>query len=392
MHNSKYLYIDDIPAFLSTDVPASNGLLNIIDSEVPYNYNIYEGFTSMSDAQHVGQWMKSYEKQELDEDASIQRGLEDGRKVYSDSVMVKENILYRTFGKINSEDSSYIALLPVKEVWEKVVDEAAPYFDFGNIEKADSIGTYWRNLLLMQDLFFNVNEQASPSDSLISTSYSKKTPEYNVYYNPNAAGGLLSDTYISGSRLCSNGMIYYLKQWPFTKEQLYFKKIVVEAERESSLMDNKDCTFNYRTAIGDSISQNGYLDIVPKTSTSNWTATFELANTLAGTYDICVVVLPKTVYNPFSRDFKPNKFTAVLNYVDAEGQSQQQEFKTAVSNDPYVVDTVSIGRFTFPVCNYGQQDALVSLQLKCNIANREVKFSREMLLDCIYLKPVKEEE
>lgn len=397
MHNDKYLYITDIPASLSNDIPANNGLLNIISDGIPYNYNVYEGLTSMGEAQHVGTFIKSYERQELDENASIQRGLEDGKKVYSDSVMIKENILFRTFGQINSEDSSYFALLPSEDVWKYVVTEADPYFNFGNIEKADSIGTYWRNLLLMSDLFFNDNEQASKRgegeyDSIISTTYDRKHPEDHVFYKPNSAGGILSDTYISGERMCSNGKIYFLKAWPFTKEQLYFKDIKVEGENSNAIIGSADCTFNYRTAIGDSISENEYLDIVPKTSTSNWTVTYELANTLSGTYDIQVVLLPKTVSNPFSRDFKPNKFTAILNYVDVDGSSKQEELQKAAVNDAYVTDTVSLGRFTFPVCNYGQRDALVTLQLKCNVANREVKYSREMLLDCIILKPVEKED
>ena len=63
-----------------------------------------------------------------------------------------------------------------------------------------------------------------------------------------------------------------------------------------------------------------------------------------------------------------------------------------MTNNPYCVDTVVIGRFTFPVCNYQQQDATVSLQLKCSIANRQTSYSRDMYLDCIYLKPVSDED
>ena len=114
----------------------------------------------------------------------------------------------------------------------------------------------------------------------------------------------------------------------------------------------------------------------------------EIANTLSGTYDICVVILPKTVKNPNSRDFKPNKFKAVLNYVDLDGNLQQENFATEMTNDAHVVDTVVIGRFTFPTCNYQQSDVTASLQLQCSIAPRQTTYSREMYLDCIYLKPV----
>jgi hypothetical protein len=79
---------------------------------------------------------------------------------------------------------------------------------------------------------------------------------------------------------------------------------------------------------------------------------------------------------------------ATLNYVDLDGEAKKQEYPTEITNNPYVVDTVVIGRFTFPTCNYQQTDVNVSLQLKCSIGNRQTSYSREMYLDCIYLKPV----
>lgn len=392
MHNNKQIVIEDMPSCLSTDIPARNGLLNIVGEALPYSYNLYECLTSMDNTAHIGRFLKKYERQELDENASIQRGIEDGKKVYSDSVMIRENILFRTFGKISDEDSSYVAFLPTEEIWKDALDEASPYFYYGEGAVADSISQYWKNLLLMQDLFYNWNEQTSISDSIRSTSYSSRTPEYNVYYRPLSDDGILSPKYVNGEQECSNGTIYHMHAWPFTKEQLYFRPVKVEGEREANIIESKDCTFNNRSVRADSVSGNGYLDIVPRTATSNWTATFEIANTLSGTYDICAVILPKTVFNAFSRDVKPNKFIATLNYVDSLGNKSQAVFKEEKSNDPYRVDTVTIGRFTLPVCNYGQPDSKVSLQLQCSVKNSQVKFSREMYLDCVYLKPVRKEE
>lgn len=370
------------------NIPAMNGLLHIVDREVPYNYNIYEGLTSMSRYKHFGKFLKHYEKQELDENASIQRGIEDGLIVYSDSVMNKTNILYRTFGQINSEDSTYFMFIPDSATWSDVDKEASQYFNYGSILKADSISDYWKNVSLMQGLYYNRNIQHHIMDSINSTMYSAREPEYNVFYRPFDAGGILTGAYIADSLYCSNGTIYNLRKWPFTKEQLYFRPITVETEYQSVLVDSKDCTFNYRTAIGDSISKDGYLDIVQKTSTSNWNVSFRLANTLSATYDIYVVILPKTVYNKNSRDFKPNKFVASLTYQNLDGTKTTVNYDDPISNDPYKVDTVHVGRVTLPTCNYEQQDVTVTLTLTCKMTNRETKFSREMYLDCVYLKPV----
>ena len=380
------------------NMPAKNGLLHIVTREVPYNYNIYEGITTMSQYAHIGKFFKGFETHELDENASIQRGIEDGLKVYSDSVMVKKNILYNRFGLINSEDSCYFMLMPDANMWEDIVAEAKPYFNYGSVLKADSISNYWMNSLILQGVFFNRNIQYHCLDSINSTWYNRYEPEYNVFYHPYDEGGVMTSEYIGDSLYCSNGVIYSLKKWPFNKEDLYFRPVQIEAERTSALIDNKDCTFNYRSARADTVAAGGYLDIVPAKSTSNWTAKFEVENTLAGTYDVCVVVLPKTVYNPNSRDVKPNKFKALLTYEDLDGSKVSVEYPsgegapTELTNDPYCVDTITVGRVTFPTCNYSQKIVTVNLQINCSIANRETKYSREMFLDCIYLRPVLDEK
>ena len=393
MLNNKYLPLLSTALYNATIVPensnqpAKNGLLHVVREDVQYTYNIYEALTSMAEFAHFGRFLSHYEKQELDEQRSIMAGIVNGQKVYSDSVMVKENALFRVFDQIMSEDSTFLMLAPDATIWQMVYEEAAQYFNYGAMPKADSISEYWATMSLMGDLVYNRNIQ-HPQDSLFSTSFRTRDWPYHVYYEPLAAGGLLAKSNFKDSLLCSNGYIYRLKQWPFTPEDLYFHPLITQGEREASIREYKDCTMNYRSVVADSVSGNAYVDIVPRTSTSNWQAIFEIANTLSGTYDICAVILPKTTYNPNSRDFKPNKFVATLNYVDLDGEAKKQEYPTELCNNPHVVDTVVIGRFTFPTCNYQQTDVNVSLQLKCSIGNRQTNYSREMYLDCIYLKPV----
>ena len=398
MLNDKFLPLTPTSIYNATvlenryNLPAKNGLLHMVDDDAQYTYNIYEGVTSLDEFSHIGNFLAHYEKQELDERRSIVAGLEDGKKVYSDSVMVKENALFRVFDQIMSEDSTYAMLMPSAETWQPEYEKARKYFNYGSIEKADSIGEYWTNVSLIRDLIVNRNVQRSEVDSMFTTSYTNRDWPYHVYYKPFEAGGLMDPANIKDSLLCSNGYIYRVKQWPFRPADIYYRPIEVQGEREANLLEYKDCTFNYRAAIGDTISGNAYLDIVPKTGTSNWTATFEVRNTLSGTYDICAVILPKTVYLANSRDFKPNKFKATLTYVDENGEQKVEKFDTEQKNNAYVVDTVVIGRFTFPTCNYQQTDATVRLELECSITRRETSYSREMFLDCILLKPVSDEE
>jgi hypothetical protein len=76
--------------------------------------------------------------------------------------------------------------------------------------------------------------------------------------------------------------------------------------------------------------------------------------------------------------------------VDEKGTSQtfncnNTEFET----DPARIDTVVLAEnFHFPAANYSTNEIKVSVKLKCAISTRETaKYSREMYLDCIYLRP-----
>ncbi|MBQ4294546.1 MAG: hypothetical protein II755_03060, partial [Prevotella sp.] len=152
----------------------------------------------------------------------------------------------------------------------------------------------------------------------------------------------------------------------------------------------KDCTYNVRHAAGDSISKGGYLDILARTATANWELTYRVNNTLSGNYDVCAIILPRTVDNPGATGLKPCKFRATINYVDSLGNNQTFNCgNTQFRTNPERVDTIVLAEnFHFPACNFDQSDIKVSVRLTCSILARETSsYSREMYLDCIYLRP-----
>lgn len=379
--------------------PARNGLLHVAGSEARYTYNIYEALTSLDDLGHIGQFFARYEKQELDEDQSIQAGLVDGQKIYSDSVMVKKNILFRTFDQIMSEDSAFAMIVPDAQTWQTVYDQARGFFDYAYVAKADSVSDYWTHVALLSDLVWNRNVQRTEQDSIFSTSYSPLTWPYHVYYDPAAAGGLLDPANLADSLRCSNGTIYHIRQWPFTPAQLYYRPISTQAEWSDYIKeyDRTNTVLNLRQTVGDTISGNAYMDIAPQRTGSNWSVTYRVYNTLSATYDVCAIILPKSVYNN-GRDVKPNKFTAAITYRDADGQEvtlpveDENHRLIELTNDPYRVDTVRLARIKLPACNYAMPDPTVSVTLTCSITTRQTQYSREMFLDCIYLKPVDDDD
>ena len=370
-----------------------NGTLHIIQGSLPYNRNLYEVLTSQPQFSPLGQFIRSYDEDDFDENASLSSGMVDGVPVYVDSVVIERNRFLEKVALLGAEDSSYVAVVPSIDGWQNAYEEAMQYFVFDEtVSKRDSIQQYWTHRGLMDDAVFSLNMQSSPKDSLVSPQYDRKHPEYHVFYKPYSEGILSHPTRIFQ---CSNGTLYETAEWPFTPEQTYFRELKTEGEETALILDYGYCNYNKRVFSADSVSESGYLDIVPATGTSNWNVMFKLENTLSASYDIYAVVLPKSVYNPLDPDLRPCKFKAAINYVDEQGKEQSFDCgNTIFQTDPLRVDTVLLAsNFHFPACNYGQVNTKISLKLTCNILARESsRFAREMYLDCIYLRPSKKEE
>ena len=370
-----------------------NGTLHILQGSLPYNRNIYEVLTSQPQFAALGQFIRSYDEDEFDENASLSSGMVDGVPVYVDSVVIERNRFLEKVALLGAEDSTYLMVVPAADGWQRAYSQALNYFNYdGTVSKRDSIQQYWTHRGLLDDAAFSLTLQASPQDSLVTSQYDRKYPKYHVFYKPFDNGIMSSRKRIFN---CSNGTLYETAEWPFTPEQTFFRELKAEGEETTLILDYSFGNYNRRIFSADSVSESGYLDIVPSSGNANWSMTFKLENTLSATYDVCAIVLPKSVYNTIDPDEKPTKFKAVINYIDEKGQSQTYDCGgTVFQNDPLRVDTIVLAKgFHFPACNYGQVNTKISLKLTCSILARESsRFAREMYLDCIYLRPSKKEE
>lgn len=376
-------------AATKTNIPAKNGLLHKLAKDAFYYYNIYDAITSLDEYAHFGTELLRFERRELNEDASVVADIINGQKIYSDSVTYKYNYLFRYFDAVNQEDSTFFMLAPSKKAWDKVYNEAKNYFCYNNLEKGDSVQSFWTTVSLLQDLFYNENIQKAPKDSLVSTSYSAYSWPYNVYYDPYGPDGIITRSNVSSVRECSNGYIMNIDSWPFDMKNLYFHPITVQGEATWNMVKYTDCSCDVASAIGDTISGNAYLNIKSK-SNKNWDITYNVGGTLSGTYDVCAVVLPRTVYRKTSKDDRPNKLYGVVTYKDSVERTI--EFPEPAISSGVTVDTICLGRVTLPVCNYGQKDPNLKVTIKCVLARTETDFTRDCMLDCIYMRPVNEED
>ena len=384
--------IDNVPVTVA-NTKASNGVLHIMQRALAYKHNLFEMLCDNPLLSVIGISLSRFNEDEFDPDASVSNGSIDGVPVYVDSVVYERNRLLSSIGQLRDEDSTYLVVVPTAEGWNRVYEETAKYFQYEkSIEKRDSLQQYYTLRALLEDAVFNMTDQKSVNDSLISVPYirtnrtfEKGKKVYHVFKKPFEPGGIL---YGAKPLTCSNGTIYTTDNWSFNPMETWFRDIYVETENATVIPPFKACTYNAHRHTADSISGNAYLQIIPERGTSNWEMIFQINNTLSGDYDIYAILLPQSVAGLEST--KPCKFKATINYVDEDNNEQSFNCdNNQFQSDPERVDTILLAEgFHFPVCNYDQRNTKISIKITCSILARETsRYSREMLLDCIYLRP-----
>ncbi len=135
------------------DIPARNGLLHVLDSKNEFFFNIYEYIKFSGDVPIFSEYLVKRDTTYFLESASIE-GLpdENGNPTYVDSVYFQDNMMfnrssYNPTGSettdawmnsmkmfnayINTEDSSYVMVIPTDAAWMAAVEKMKPYYNYG---------------------------------------------------------------------------------------------------------------------------------------------------------------------------------------------------------------------------------------------------------------------
>ncbi|MBO7442694.1 MAG: fasciclin domain-containing protein, partial [Paludibacteraceae bacterium] len=179
----------------SVNTVCNNGILHVLNSELPFHPNIYELFELDPDIDSMYTIIKYYDDDSLDVNRSVYRGVdEDGNRIYVDSVMIKANrLMQRLDSYIYREDSDYLVIAPRKSSYNERYQLVNSYFNFnGHEDDRDSLQQYYANYFTLNTLFYNRNANIYDKDSLVTTTYSKWDPEHNVFYKPYTDEGLLA--------------------------------------------------------------------------------------------------------------------------------------------------------------------------------------------------------
>ncbi len=335
----------------STNISCKNGLLHLVDANINYKTNIYElmeqlykksldGAYDVDPSSPRGGSLYAFLQQtnsdSLDQKRSVSRGVDaNGEKIWVDSVVIRNNTTLKNVDAlVYEEDSSYIALVPTVEAFQKrfniykdllkfnpIENEKDDPNDTERISTTDSLQAYFANMFAMNDLFFNKNANEHWQDSLKSTTYFSNGPMYGVYYRvdkktPQYKERPTNDILAGLTPVeCSNGDAYIIDDYPMSPTEQAFKRIQLSAF--TYLSDKAEYVQN----VGSKTYQSGTFDeydVIPnpteedpekvdsiyrgktsysfvdfqETSSKNPTISFFIPNTLSGEYEIYLVTSP----------------------------------------------------------------------------------------------------
>ena len=390
-----------------TNIRCANGLIHVLANGkyMDYRPSIYEYITTAPEYRDVlGAWFEKYTVEEIDPKKSIAGGVnKDGEVEYVDSVMVKRSVIMNNFKAfISEEDSNYAMVLPTPDVWTTMYDSAKQFYEYWETERGrDSLQDFYTKSALLTDMFFNMNDwvQKSPSDSVVSTLFSKNTRKenkipYNVDYKPyDKQTGLFGAC--QDSIMLSNGVIYRWNTWPYEDSLTYRRTIRIEAE-DAKLQSDQGFVLNrrYVSRINGVKLPKSIQVMEISANMKDWDAVYPIENNLKGWYEFKLVIAPQ------STPALPNIFHPVVYYVDGSDKNltliddkKKVGFawkKTNFENDMTKLDTITIGRAEIPACNYKTTSSRLRLQISSAISGSLANdHTEKMLLDCILLEPIK---
>lgn len=426
MRNGKYLAltpttIGDGVAISDVRMPSNNGMLYKVGERIPYFHNVWEAIQADSVGEHaldsVARYFEQFEELYFDASSSVPDTLDaDGNLHYIDSVTVRYNSYFNSYGNIDSEDSVYYYLAPTNKVWKEKIEEYKKYFvcahNATTAEKLpqyrDSIQNLYAKQCLLGVTFFNARRQPDRTmrDSIVSTvwsgsSYADYNGEYK-YDRPFDADGIFGGLSYTE---CSNGRLYKTDDWKITPEETFMQKIKIEAEssRYYTVKDETKMIVSVESQNNEEfrgkVSGDQYLLVTfsGNDRRPNPEITFDISGTYSNCpYDIKVVFATRLARDANQTDLTPRNITASINYydtVDKDGFLATPKTLTLerTVTDAEVMDTMVVARdFIFPVCNVGETVSRVQLTIASNVSRTEVTngtYSNNLAIDCIIFEP-----
>ena len=411
----------------------SNGVLFTMDKQMKFQPNVFEAFRKDHDYDSIYSFLYNshYYYKVFQPSQSVAGSIVNGKTQYLDSVFTQRNELYSYVGLINSEDSDYIMVAPTNEVWDKLIQEYQPYFDYPEkLTDRDSMAYTNARLAIVEGTTFSrtFNSDAALQDSAMSTScirsyISRKSSwggvpfEYYQYYMPKAAKGALNQT---ETMQCSNGEVRKAKEWNIDKRMSFHTYRIadnydlkeVKKDYDNSIKDSIDAVSHVNGSVTADNKQfynkvwgNTFMTFESQVATNNHWMTYTLPGVLSNIgYDIFLVYVPALAADTTATDEQrlPTKFKAkvIAPGLSTDGVALDYndhhyfiEKSSAYQPEPDSICYVQLASdFKFPKCTYGVGDESMKayLRIESSVSNNELRkksFIRTMRINCILVVP-----
>ena len=450
-------YVFDGVSVATPNQPSNNGVMHLLQGMASYYPNLYEYVTDSllaigKDIDSLRHLFLKYEQTTLDEKNSIVGPIVDGVQTYIDSVMIVSNTLLGRGGlnaDLDEEDSTYTMLLPTNEAWVKNYNRIKPYFHYAATTKAQSYIVQNNKTQRTDNVTVTIDADLM-ADSLTKQMLTENlvfsnTNGYNLWLTGNAHPVHGSDTLYTTTRnklsnpreilaqakesvKMSNGTGYIMDSLAIYPWESYAPAIDVAVRNVNNRAHVANANghavhvVNPGSWTGELFQQNPYYYwLEPTGPYAIPELRLYLNDVLSTTYELYCVFYPNTVTDSIGQVLpQPNRVSFTLNYCEADGSLKDYVFENqnadsvasfkqrfpdsaekadhylAFENDPTKVDTLYIGRFTFPVCYAGlsTDNDRVSPNLKITTPftafdrTLMAAYARDLRIAAVILKPV----
>ena len=356
--------------------------------------------------------------------------------------------------QLDNEDSLYTVLIPTNEAWEEAYNRIASYYkyietidyqDLGHTDVGNNKGGSKTSAMSATNGKTTISLQAPPADAAIQAvgaywndSISKILLSQNLIfsenvkrYNSKLASGsafvetdtLRSTTYSYLTNLTaldeateevvklSNGHARILNKLPFLPEETYAP--VIKTREVGRIVTAIGSNYKKVRWVGslesicvldDDKEEFGWVETeLPESSNFAPELDFYLPGVLSTTYDVSLVTVPN--YSLPKAERKPYTLIVDINYTDANnkqitGRFDGETVQIGNANIKKVVpfergadkvDTIKLGRITFPICYAGTQakpNIKVMHSINSFLSSYKKKYEQVLRIANIIMEPV----
>lgn len=301
---------------------------------------------------------------------------------------------------------------------ETTLSSAPAGSEFSTAESywTDSITKRW----ITNNLIFSETNGKYNSKLTTGMSFAENDTLYSTTRNYLTNPTLLDEATIERIKL-SNGHARIINRLPFTPEDTYAP--VIRTSNVGRIVTATGSGYTYERIHKVNLDpkvcvlEEGYPYLtyvkadIPSASNFAAELDFYLNNVLSTTYDIYAVIVPARVEDPTTPDSvcKPYTLYFDINYTDAsntqitgrfDGDTIQVGTAKVKKVDPFLVgalkvDTVKLGRITFPICYVGTEakpNIKVMHSVNSFLSSYKKKYEQVLRVANIILEPVAMEE